>query len=864
LQAAARAIITDRRGTLAEQLNRRGFGSKSTPLLTPTQTTKSNRPLASATPQPDVVLGNGLGGFTPDGREYVIRTTREHMTPAPWVNVLANADFGTVVSESGIGYSWHENAHEFRLTPWSDDSVGATGGEAIYLRDEESGYFWSPAPFPSPGATPYICRHGFGYSVFEHTEDGIHSELWIYVDLVESVKYSVLKLRNKSGRTRRLSATGYVEWVLGDLRPKTAMHVVTELDASSGGLFARNAYNTEFEGRIAFFDVEDPTRTLSGDRTEFLGRNGTPAKPDAMTRERLSGNFGAGLDPCGAAQVEFSLPDGHEREIIFRLGAARDIDAARELGKRLRKAGSARAALRQVRQYWEHALSAVRVETPDDALNVMANGWLVYQSLACRVWARTGFYQSGGAFGFRDQLQDTMALIHAEPALVREHLLRCAARQFPEGDVQHWWHPPAGRGVRTRCSDDYLWLPLAAHRYVSCTGDTGVLDESAHFLDGRALTDDEESYYDLPAPSPEVASLYEHCKRAVVNGLRFGEHGLPLMGSGDWNDGMNLVGIHGRGESVWLGFFLYQVLTSFAELAELQDDAAFAARCREEAARLRSNIGRDAWDGAWYRRAWFDDGSPLGSSTNVECSIDSIAQSWSVLSGAGDPERSRQAMESLDHRLIRRDARLVQLLDPPFDTSDMDPGYIKGYVPGVRENGGQYTHAAVWAAMAFAALGDSGRAWELLTLLNPVNHSSSPRLASIYKTEPYVVAADIYALAPHVGRGGWTWYTGSAGWLYRLIVESLLGLQRKADRLRITPCMPSDWDRYALEYRYGDTVYRIDVIRTGTADSAVGISTILDGIDLGDQDIPLRDDHVAHAVEVRIGVTDNAPIEQKA
>jgi cellobiose phosphorylase len=851
LQAVARVIISDGRGTLMEQVSRRGLADKSVARLA---TTRPHRPEPMAVPaplRPDLILGNDLGGFTPDGNEYVISTTQDRRTPIPWVNVLANPILGTVVSESGIAYTWSENAHEFRLTPWSDDAVGASSGEAIYLRDEESGHLWSPTPWPSGDALPYVTRHGFGYTVFEHAADGIHSELWIYVDLEEAVKFSVLKVRNVSGRSRRLSATGYVEWVLGDLRSKSAMHVVTEIDPTSGALFARNAYNTEFAGRVAFFDVDDLSRTLSGDRTEFLGRNGTRAGPEAMTRSRLSGRVGPALDPCGAIQVPFDLADGQEREVIFRLGAGRDVERTRELAHRLRRPGTARAALGTVRQYWKHVLGAVRVETPDASLNVLANGWLLYQTLACRLWARSGYYQSGGAIGFRDQLQDVMALVHARPQLVREHLLLCAEHQFPEGDVQHWWHPPAGRGVRTRCSDDYLWLPLAVCRYVSSTGDSDVLGENVHFLAGRALNADEESYYDLPWRSPEIASLYEHCARAIRHSLRFGQHGLPLIGSGDWNDGMNLVGIHGRGESVWLGFFLHEVLTSFSGLARLRDDAGLADLCLKEADALRRNIALHAWDGAWYLRAWFDDGSPLGSASNPECAIDSISQSWSVLSRAGDDERSRTAMEAVDRLLVRRDHGLVQLLDPPFDKSAMNPGYIKGYVPGVRENGGQYTHAAVWASMAFAALGDSRRAWELLALINPLNHAQSADAVAIYKAEPYVVAADVYAVAPHTGRGGWTWYTGSAGWLYRLIVESLLGLKREGDRLHIAPCMPGDWKSYSLDYRFSDTVYRVTVERTSVADVAA-IRITLDGEELAELGIPLVNDRREHIVGVRI------------
>ena len=664
------------------------------------------------------------------------------------------------------------------------------------------------------------------------------------------IKFTVLKVRNECGRPRRLSATGYVEWVLGDLQPKSKMHVITEIDPNSGALFARNPYNTEFAGRVAFFDVDDATRTLSGDRTEFLGRNGTLRSPAAMARSQLSGKVGAALDPCAAIQVPFELTDGQEREFIFTLGVGRDADDARNLARRFRQSAAAREALEGVWQYWNHTLGAVQVETPDPSLNVLANGWLLYQTLACRLWARSGTYQPGGAFGFRDQLQDGMALVHAEPSLLREHLIRCAARQFREGDVQHWWHPPSGRGVRTHCSDDSLWLPLAICRYVLSTGDSGVLDEPIHFIEGRPVNPEEDSYYDLPSGSEEAASLYEHGRRAILRGLKFGEHGLPLMGSGDWNDGMNRVGEHGKGESVWLGFFLYQVLNQFTEIARTRGDLSFAERCQREAAQLRRNIEQNGWDGEWYRRAYFDDGTPLGSASNPECQIDSIAQSWSVLSGAGDPGRSRLAMEAVDQRLVSRDHALIQLLAPPFDKSDLNPGYIKGYVPGVRENGGQYTHGAIWAAMAFAALGDSRRAWELLAMISPVNHARSPEGMAIYKVEPYVVAADVYALSPHTGRGGWTWYTGSAGWMYRLIVESLLGLRLEVDKLRFAPCLLADWKAFKVHYRYRETVYHISVLQTRGGNGKTIVT--VDGVERPDRAIPLVDDRQEHSVEVRI------------
>ncbi|TDY64906.1 cellobiose phosphorylase [Aminivibrio pyruvatiphilus] len=864
-QTVARVIVSDTRGTLEEQTGGRTSGNVSVPLFVPVHPPLPEQLPSAPSPRNDLMFCNGLGGFTPDGREYVITTARGLRTPAPWVNVLANPDFGSVVTENGSAYTWSENAHEFRITPWGNDPVSASGGEAFYLRDEERGHYWSPAPFPCRGATPYVARHGFGYTVFEHTERDIRSELWMYVALDAPVKFFVLRVHNLSERSRRLSATGFIEWVLGDLRPKSSMHVITEVEPNSGALFARNPYNTEFPGRTAFFDVDEPMRSVCGNRTEFLGRNGTAGAPAAMKRAGLSGRTGAALDPCAAIQVRFDLAAGQEHEIVFRLGACKDADEAARLVALFKGPSAAREALDAVWQHWTHTLGAINAETPDRSLDVLVNGWLLYQTLACRMWARSATYQSGGAFGFRDQLQDSMALVHAKPGLVRDHLLLCASRQFPEGDVQHWWHPPTGRGVRTRCSDDYLWLPLAASRYVVVTGDFGVLDEAVRFLQGRPLNKEEESYYDLPGYSEETASLYRHCVLAIEKGLSFGERGLPLMGSGDWNDGMDKVGLQGMGESVWLGFFLYEVLSRFAGVARAYGDALFAERCEQEAFVLCLNIEKSGWDGEWYRRAYFDDGSPLGSAENSECRIDSISQSWSVLSGAGDHDRTVQAMESVDTHLVSREDRLVKLLDPPFDRSEPNPGYIRGYVPGVRENGGQYTHAAVWASMAFARLGDAPRAWEVFSMINPVNHGRTPEEVDIYKVEPYVVAADVYVAPQHLGRGGWTWYTGSAAWMYRLIVESLLGLVVEANTLRFIPCLPPEWEGCTIHYRYMDTVYNIRMLQNagapqGTASSPLGtpppetMGMTVDGAEQSGGIVPLVNDLREHEVEVRFSV----------
>ena len=887
-QAVARVVLSDGGGTLAEQINRREIMEVRPPKLLPApthaaQATRSghdkvnlvdtgnhgehyrSHPLrkANSLATRDLILGNGTGGFTRDGREYVISTCNAHATPAPWSNILANPQFGSVVSESGQAYTWSENAHEFRLTPWANDPVCDGGGETFYLRDEESTLCWSPTPLPSRGQGEYITRHGFGYSVFEHQEDGIISELTVYVAMDAAIKYSVLRVRNASPRTRKLSATGYVEWVLGDLRPKSAMHIVTEIDPASDALLARNPYNTEFSQRTAFFEVDSNNRSFTADRLDFIGRNRSLANPVALERVRLSGRIGAGLDPCAALQVPFELEPGQQRELVFMLGMAdtRRSGDVSQMVRQHRGSKAAAAALAAVHAYWHATLGAVQVSTPDPAFDVLANGWLLYQTIACRLWARSGYYQSGGAFGFRDQLQDAMALVHCQPDLLREQLLLCAAHQFPQGDAQHWWHPPTNRGVRTRCSDDYLWLPLALQRYVHATGDLAILQQEIGFIEGRALHADEDSYYDLPTRAGHEASLYQHAVLAIEHALQFGVHGLSLIGSCDWNDGMDQVGAKGQGESVWLSFFLYQVLQRFSGIANLMQDAPFAARCLSEAETLRQSIFAHAWDGEWYRRAYFDDGTPLGSKQNAECQIDSISQSWSVLSGASDAMRSGQAMQALEQRLVRRDDGIVQLLDPPFDKNGPNPGYIRGYVPGVRENGGQYTHAAIWAAMAFAEMGDAQRTGDLLKMINPVNHGNSAAAIAKYKIEPYVIAADVYAVAPHVGRGGWSWYTGSAGWMYRLMLESVLGLSLQSEQestgkqqLHFKPCLPPDWNTDAtpvqVRYRYRQTDYVIQILQSSN-NEARG-SVLLDGVAQVGMAIALVDDRIEHKVVVNV------------
>jgi len=849
LLSVARVVLTDEAGTFSEQVQQLRTASVYPPKHVPTRrTTGAIAPLEI--PKRDLAFFNGLGGFSHDGREYAIILPPGKSTPAPWINVIANSQFGTIVSESGSSYSWAENSHEFRLTPWHNDAVSDPSGEAIYLRDEETGRYWSPTPSPARGQNSYLTRHGFGYTIFESIEEGIAVELIVFVATDAPVKFLRMKITNRSGRARTLSVTAYWEWVLGELRNKSLMHVTTEMDHAHGTIFVRNRYSPEFASRVAFVDCSEKTRTITCDRTEFIGRNGTLACPAAMGRIGLSGRVGAGFDPCAAIQTPIFLDEGREKEIVFLLGAADGYEEAYSLAQRFRGTVNAQRTLEGVWHYWSRTLGVMYCETPDPTVNFLANGWLIYQTLACRMWARTGFYQSGGAFGFRDQLQDAMALVHAEPQLFREQLLRAAAHQFREGDVQHWWHPPVGRGVRTHFSDDYLWLPLAVSRYVSMTGDTGALDERIPFLTANLLRPEEESNYDLPRVSEELGTLYEHCVRAIQHGLRYGEHGLPLIGCGDWNDGMNLIGKDGKGESVWLAFFLYDVLMQFSKLAHQRGDDVFVAKCLLEAERLRANIEEHGWDGEWYRRAYFDDGTPLGSKSNTECQIDSISQSWSVLSGAGSNEKMVQAMTNLDRRLVRREERLIQLLDPPFDTSDLNPGYIKGYVPGVRENGGQYTHAAIWAVMAFAEMGETEKAWELFRLINPMTHGDTSAAISTYCVEPYVVAADVYAVPPHTGRGGWTWYTGSAGWMYRLITESLLGIRLEVDKLRFAPRVPAEWQSYKIYYVFRETTYHITVESHGSGNVVKRVR--VDGVESDELIANLVDDRIAHEILVEI------------
>jgi cellobiose phosphorylase len=856
LTAAARVNLGGNRGSLAHHFDRSPDPITLPPALAATAVpTRSVPDRTSATVPEDLRFWNGVGGFTSDGREYVIGidgTDHPVLPPAPWTNVLANPDFGCSVTEAGLGYSWAGNSQTNRLTPWSNDPVSDPPGEAVYLRDEETGEVWTPTPLPRGAGAAVTVRHGQGCSRFARRSHGIDQDLLVVVPTDDPVKLVCLTVRNLEDRPRRLSATFYAEWVLGGLRDNAALQVVCERDTRAGAIIARNAWAGAFAGKLAFAGVGPRQHTVTGDRTEFLGRNGSPSVPAALDRVGLSGRAGAVFDPCAALMTDIRLEPGQAEEVIFVLGQADAPDEVHRLVAKYTTPDGARRALGAVRNLWDQVLGAVQVRTRDAGLDLMVNRWLPYQILACRVWGRSAFYQSGGAYGFRDQLQDVMALVCSAPAETRAQILRSAARQFEEGDVQHWWHPPTGAGVRTRITDDLYFLPLAVHHYVIATGDVGLLDESVPFLKSPVLQPDQEEDYCVPRVGDHVGTVYEHCVRALEHGYQLGPHGLPLMGTGDWNDGMNKVGAGGRGESVWNGWFFVTVLKSFAELADRREDAARAVWCRDRAEALRAALETHAWDGAWYRRAYFDDGTPLGSVQNVECQIDAIPQAWAVISGAADPARSTQALDAVEQRLVRRDDKLIQLFDPPFDKGNLEPGYIKGYVPGIRENGGQYTHAATWVALATALQGRGDRALELWNMINPIHHATTPAEVEHYKVEPYVVCADVYGAPPHTGRGGWTWYTGSASWLYRVALEAILGFRVAGDTLRIEPCIPSDWPGYEITYRYRSATYQIRVEKQAGPGCGVRSVTV-DAQPSPDRAVPLKDDGKMHEVRVSLG-----------
>lgn len=853
LHAAASVVLVAARGILSQQLSI-PREIHELPEIMPRK--KDPRDPSAALPFMELSFFNSLGGFTPDGREYAIYLGPDMSTPSPWINVIANPGFGTLVSETGSGFTWQGNSQRNRLTQWSNDPVTDPPSEAVYIRDEDTGVYWTPTASPIREENAYRARHGAGYTVFEHNSHGIDQELTVFVPMDEEggkpVKLQRLVLRNDTERSRKLSVTYYAGWVLGEFRESSSKHVVAEWDGACKAMLAVNSFHPDFPGRVAFASLSVPPSSYTGDRTLFLGRNRSMGNPAGMERIRLSSRTGAVLDPCAALRVTVKLAPGESAGITCMLGQVSSKEEARRLVESYRDDLVLEEDLRKTREWWERRFSTIQVHTPELAVDLLVNQWLIYQTLACRLWGRSGFYQSGGAFGFRDQLQDTLALLYSSPGLARSQILLAASRQFKEGDVQHWWHPPSGAGIRSRISDDLLWLPYVTAEYVRITGDADILKEAVPFLDAPALKEDEQERFIFPGVSSEQAPLFEHCQRALARSRHFGNRGLPLMGTGDWNDGMNLVGAQGKGESVWLAWFMTDVLKAMAEMSGLLGRSDLEKTYKETAESLIQRIEQNAWDGEWYLRAFFDNGSTLGSSANSEARIDSLSQSWSLLSGSGDPERAQKALDSAWKLLVREEENLVLLLDPPFNASNPSPGYIQGYPPGVRENGGQYNHAALWLAIAMARLGEGGRAGKILRMLNPVERAREPESVWRYGIEPYVLAADVYSSPERTGMGGWSWYTGSAAWMYRAWIEEVLGLKIRGETMRFDPVIPSWWDGFQISYRHGEALYEIQVENTEHHERGVSLVE-LDGKKITDGVIRLDRDLVKHRVLVRIG-----------
>ncbi|TAH70626.1 MAG: hypothetical protein EWM47_05270 [Anaerolineaceae bacterium] len=752
---------------------------------------------------------NGFGGFICGGREYEILLEGNNRPPAPWINVISNKSFGFQISESGAGFTWSINSRENKLTPWSNDPVSDRATEAIYILDEITGKIMTPMSLGRSDRGIYRVRHGFGYSRFLHEEELLDQELTVFTPLDESLKLWNLKIANKSDKVKYLSLTYYVEWVLGTQREHTNPYILTSYNKEHECLLAKNIYTMNFQNMYSYLFSNEMTTSYTGDRQEFLGSKGSIWEPRGAGM-KLSCNTGVCYDPCGAIQVSLVLQPNESKAVLFGLGQDSDLKEIYNIRDKYKDVTSLDKELDRVNDYWNRLLGTVQVKTKDRAIDILLNGWLIYQTISCRINARAGFYQCGGAYGYRDQLQDTLSLLLANPSIMRKQILIACSRQFEEGDVQHWWHPPVGLGVRTRITDDLLWLPYCTAAYIKSTGDVAILQEQVPYIKGPVLMEDQHEIMFIPEISEKSESVYEHCKKAIGR-TSFGEHGLPLIGGGDWNDGMNEVGIQGKGESVWLAWFVYTVLGDFIPLCYQEGDEGYGREWEQKREDLLQSIEKHCWDGEWYLRAFYDDGTKIGSKESDECKIDSISQSWSVISKGAQEERANTAMQSAWRYLVREEEGLSLLLAPPFNKTSKNPGYIKKYIPGIRENGGQYTHGAIWLAIASSMIQDYDMAFRLFTILNPIYLTQNRKDVLRYEKEPYVMTADISLSPPYTGRGGWSWYTGSAGWMYQGLLSWFLGIRKEKNELVIDPTTPAGFGDFSVEYRYGRSHYEVRI-----------------------------------------------------
>lgn len=790
---------------------------------------------------------NGFGGFVEEGREYEILLEGNNKPPAPWINVIANQNFGFFVSESGAGFTWAGNSRENKITPWSNDPVSDRASEAIYIKDEVTGKVMTPASLGRSDRGKYLVRHGFGYSVFRHEEENLKQELTVFAPLEEPVKLWELKLTNTCDRDKYLTLTYYVEWVLGTARDQTGPYIVTGYNNEHEYLSASNIYSYNYHKFNAFIFSSEMITGYTGDRQEFLGVKGYVLKPQGL-ENKLSNSTGACYDACGTIQVSITVRAGETKTIIFGLGQSADSKEITCLRQKYKDVLKVSEELDKVKRYWDKILGTIKVKTSDRAIDIMVNGWLLYQTISCRINARAAFYQCGGAYGYRDQLQDTLSLLYTNPEALKNQILIASSRQFEEGDVQHWWHPPTGIGVRTRISDDLLWLPYATAAYIQGTGDYQILKEKVAYIKGPLLNENQHDAMFTPERSELTGSVYEHCKKTILY-TRLGKHGLPLMGGGDWNDGMSEVGIEGTGESVWLAWFFYSLMGDFIPLCYHEEDTEFADELVQKREALLNSIEENTWDGEWYLRAFYDDYTKLGSKENDECRIDSISQSWSVISKGAKKERALAAMQSAKRYLVKEEEGISLLLMPPFDRTNKNPGYIKNYYPGIRENGGQYTHAAVWLAIANTMIGDYSMAHTLFTMLNPIHITLHKRNALKYEKEPYVMIADISLSPPYTGRGGWSWYTGSAGWMYQGLVNYFLGIKKEDGYLVIDPKTPANFGDFSIWYKHGTAVYEIRV-ESRSKGELLTEKVILDGETVEGNRVKLMDDGKNHVVVV--------------